>query len=116
MNVCSPVTDTDDEQVLAPCEIFAVTERIPQMLEVIDDCHILQTENPLKSTGSKSLPLEKGSKLFYKYKVKQSKKYSGEGRVFYEIDSGKWVASKSQKGKPVLRKMVCVSMHRDTRC
>ena len=100
----------ENEEILAPCEIFAVTERIPQMLELIQDCHVLQTENPLKYEGIKSERLEKGSKLFYKYKVKQSKNYMNQddSRVFYEIASGQWVSSTSAKGGPVLRRMVRV--------
>ena len=83
------------------------------MLEVIEDCHLLRTADPLESTGAKSdRLLKKGKKLFYKYKAKQSKSYmdrnQDESRVFYEIDSGEWVPS-SVEGRPVLRKMVRVS-------
>ena len=55
--------------------------------------------------------IEKGTKLFYNYTMKQDLGEE-EHRVLYEVPTlgkGKWLADKTNKsGQQLLRKMVCI--------
>ena len=100
----------DDEQVLAPCEIFTVSTRVPQILEVIENCPVLYSDNPLdpRAMGTTSQVVEKGTKLFYTYVMKQDLGME-EHRVLYEVPTlgkGKWLPDTNKSGQPVLRKTV----------